>query len=126
MQGLFAADGLGGAQNAKGPAYTVMQVLEAFLDQELPRLTLVVDHGRDHFAHLFDKVELAAAERDLVANLVEVSHRLRAFAVEAANGEPHLLQAAEGLVDLLCQDQGWQMEHDANTHAGTNIGGASG
>ena len=65
---------------------------------------------------LLDEVLFGAAERDLVADLVEIAHGLRAFAVEAADGQADLLQAAKDLFDLLRQDQGRQMEHDADPH----------
>ena len=38
-----------------------------------------------------------AAERDLVADLVEIAHRLRAFAIQAANRQADFLQAAKDL-----------------------------
>src|SRR5262245_5151366 len=106
MQRLFARDGLGRAQYAIGSTHAIVQVLAAFFDEKRPRLTLVIDDDRNHFADLLDQVELAAAERDLVADLVKVAHRLRAFAIEPADGKAHLLQAAKDLFDLLRDDEG--------------------
>ena len=63
-------------------------------------------------------------EGDLVADLVEVAHRLRAFAVQAADRQADLLQAAEDLVDLPRDDQGRQVQHHAHPHAGADVGGA--
>ena len=40
------------------------------------------------------------AEGDLVADLIEIAHRLRAFTVQAADREADFLQAAKDLVDL--------------------------
>ena len=67
-----------------------------------------------------------AAERDLVADLVEIAHRLRAFAVQAAHRQADLLQAAEDLVDLPGDDQGRQVQHHADAHAGADVGRAGG
>ena len=52
VQRLFAADRLGRAENAVGPADAVVQVLAAFLDQERPGLPLVVDDHRDRLRRL--------------------------------------------------------------------------
>ena len=89
-------------------------------------LALVVDDHRHDVADLLDQVLLAAAERDLVADLVEIAHRLRAFAVQAADGQADLLQAAEDLVDLPGDDQGGQVQHHAHAHAGADVGRAGG
>ena len=105
------------AQDAVGPAHAVVQVLVAFLDEELAGLALVVDDHRHDVAHLADQLRLGAAQGDLVADLVEVAHRLRAFAVEAADRQADLLQAAEDLVDLPGDDQGGQVQHHAHAHA---------
>ena len=78
------------------------------------------------FADLLDQVGLAPAERDLVADLVEVAHRLRAFAVQPADGQADLLQAAEDLFDLLRDDQRRQVQHHAHAHAGADVRGAGG
>ena len=59
----------------------IAQVRAAFLDQERAGLALVVDDHRNDFAHLLDQVDLAAAKGDLIADLVEIAHGLRAFAV---------------------------------------------
>ena len=69
---------------------------------------------------------LAPAERDLVADLVEIAHRLRAFAVQAADGQADLLQAAEDLFDLPRDDQRRQVQHHAHAHAGADVRGAGG
>ena len=52
--------------------------------------------------------------------------RLRAFAVQAADGEVDLLQAAEDLVDLPRDDQGRQVQHHAHAHAGADVRRAGG
>ena len=82
-------------------------------------------HGHD-VADLLDQLRFAPAERDLVADLVEVAHRLRAFAVQAADGQADLLQAAEDLVDLPRDHQRRQVQHHAHAHAGADVGGAGG
>ncbi len=64
------------------------------------------------------------AERDLVADLVEIALGLGAFAVEAADGEVDFLQAAEDFVDLPGDHQGRQVEHHADAKTGADIGGA--
>ena len=67
-----------------------------------------------------------SAQRDLVADLVEIAHRLRAFAVQPANGQADLLQTAEDLFDLPGDHQGRQMQHDADAHPGADVGRAGG
>ena len=73
-----------------------------------------------------DQFLFAAAQGDLVADLVEIAHRLRAFAVQAADRQADLLQAAEDLLDLPRDDQGRQVQHHAHPHAGADVGGAGG
>ena len=94
--------------------------------QELPGLPLVVDDHRHDVVDLLDQFFFAAAEGDLVADLVEVAHRLRAFAEKAADGEADLLQAAEDLLDLPRDDQSRQVQHHAHPHAGADVGRAGG
>ena len=50
--------------------------------------------------------------------------RLRAFAVQAADGEVDFLQAAEHLVDLPRDHQRRQVQHHAHPHAGADVRGA--
>ena len=89
-------------------------------------LPLVVDDDRHDVADLLDQVLFAAAEGDLVADLVEIAHRLRAFAVQAADRQADLLQAAEDLLDLPGDDQGRQVQHHAHPHARADVGRAGG
>ena len=126
MHRLLGSDRLGGAEDAVGAAHAVVQVLVAFLDEELPRLALVVDNHRHDVAHLADQLGLGPPERDLVADLIEVAHRLRAFAVQAADRQTDLLQAAEDLVDLPGDDQRGQVQHHAHAHARAHVGRAGG
>ena len=121
---LFGTDRLRGPQDAVGPAHAVVQVLLAFLDQELPGLPFVVDDHRHDVVDLLDQFVFAAAQGDLVADLVEVAHRLRAFAEQAAHGQADLLQAAKDLFDLPRNDQGRQVQHHAHPHAGADVRGA--
>ena len=78
MHRLLRADGLGGAEDAVGAAHAVVKVLVTLADEEVAGLALVVDDHRHDVADLLDQVLLAAAQRDLVADLVEIAHRLRA------------------------------------------------
>ena len=113
-------------RNAVGPADLVVQVLVAFADQEIAGPPLVVDQHRHDVADLLDQVGLALAQRDLVADLVEIAHGLRALAVQAADGQADFLQAAEDLVDLPRDHQGRQVQHHAHAHAGAHVRGAGG
>ena len=126
VHGFFAADRLRRAEDAVGAADPIVQVLLALADQELAGPPFVVDqHGHD-IGDLRDQLLFAAAERDLVADLVEVAHGLRAFAVEPADGQADLVQAAEHLFDLPRDDQCRQVQHHADPHAGADVGGAGG
>ena len=89
-------------------------------------MPLVVDEHRHDVGHLFGELVFALAERDLVADLVEIALGLRAFAVQAADGEVDFLQAAEDLVDLPRDHQGRQVEHHAHAQAGADVRGAGG
>jgi len=59
--------------------------------------------------NLVEQRLLALAERHLVGDLVKVSGRPAALAVEAAYRQVDLLQGAEDLLDLLGLLQGRQM-----------------
>ena len=100
MHRLFGADRLGGAEDAVGAADPVVERFLALADEEVAGLAFVVDEHRHDVGHFLGELFLALAERDLVADLVEIAQRLRAFAVQAADGEVDLLQAAEDFVDL--------------------------
>ena len=65
-------------------------------------------------------------KRDLVADLIEIAHRLRAFAVQAAHRQADLLQAAKHLVDLPGNHQRRQVQHDAHAHARADVRRAGG
>ncbi len=62
----------------------------------------------------------------LVGDLIKIAHRLRAFAVQAANRETNFLQAAEDFVDLPREDERRQVHQYAHSHAGADIGRAGG
>lgn len=103
---FFAADRLGRAKNAVRAADAVVQCFLTFADEEIAGLALVVDKYRHDIAHFLGEFILAVAKRYLVADLVKISLSLRAFAIQAANGQVDLLKAAEDFVDLPGDDQG--------------------
>src|SRR5208337_583811 len=124
VHGLFGTDGLRGPQDTVCPAHAVVQVLLAFLDQELPGLPFIVDNHRHDVVDLLDQLVFATAQGDLVADLVEIAHRLRAFAEQPAHGQADLLQAAKDLFDLPRDDQGRQVQHHAHPHSRADVRGA--
>ena len=74
-----------------------------------------------------DRVRLAdtglfiAPERDLIADLIKVSHRLRAFTIQTANSQADLLQTAKHFFNLPCNDQCGKVKHHAYAHSSPNI-----
>ena len=100
MHRLLAADRLGVAQNAKRAAHSVVQVALALLEQEIPRPTFIVDQHGHHFADLGEQFLFGSAQRDLIADLIEIAHRRRAFAVKSANGEADFLKAPQALSQI--------------------------
>src|SRR5262249_33080397 len=116
--------GLGRAQDAVGAAYAVVEVFVALAHQKVACLALVVDDRGNHVADLLYQVRLAAPQRDLIRDLVEVPHRLGAFAVQSADGQADFLQRTEELVDLPRDHQGRQVQHHAHAHASADVRGA--
>src|SRR5262245_16217228 len=109
-------------EGAECPGDAVVQPLAVFAEQCRSGLPLVGDDLDVDVADVPEGVGLALAERDLVRDLVEVSRRPAALAVQAAHDEVDLLQSTEHLFDLLGQTQGGQVEHDAGPHAGADVG----
>ncbi len=103
-----------------------MEGFLAFANEEIAGFALVIDEHRHDVGNLFREFFFALAEGDLVADLVEIALGLRAFAVEAADGEVDFLQAAEDFVDLPGDHERWQMEHDAYSQTGADVGRAGG
>src|SRR5262249_35247414 len=91
--------------------------------KEIARLSFVVDQNRHDVGNFLREFFFALTKRDLVRNLVEIALGLRAFAVEAADGEVDLLQAAEDFVDLPSDHEGRQVEHYADAKAGADVRG---
>ena len=101
-----------------------MDVLLGFADEKLPGTPLVVDQHRHHVAHLLDQLLFRLAERGLVGDLIEIAHRLRSLAIQAADGQRDLVQAPKHLVDLPGDHQRRQVEHHAHADAGAHVGRA--
>lgn len=121
---FFAADRLGRAEDAVRAAHAVVECFLAFADEEIAGLAFVIDEDGHNVAHLLREVFFTLAKRYLVADLVKIALRLRAFAIKTADGEIDFLQAAEDLVDLPRDDEGRQMEHDTAAQAGADVRGA--
>lgn len=68
----------------------------------------------------------ALSQRHLIADLVEVSHELGAFAKETSNSDVDFVECAKHLFNLFGSDEGWQVEHDADSQPGADIGRARG
>ena len=126
MHRFFRTDRLSCPQDPVRPADAVVQVFVALFDEELACLPFVVDDDRHDVANLPEQFRFGPPKRHLIADLVEIAHRLRAFAIEPADREADLLQAAKDLVDLPRDDQGRQMQHHADPHAGAHVRRAGG
>ena len=126
MHGLFAGNLLCILQQSISSADLIEQVVIAVFNKHVTSFTFVTNHrGHDGTDMLHQRL-FGFAECDLIANLIEVSHGLRAFPVQASDGEVDFLQAIKNLVNLSRDYECRKMQHNANTHAGSNIGGASG
>src|SRR5262245_54649421 len=124
---LFGGDHACVAQNAVGAVYLVGELVALLIEQRSPGAALVLDDLRNHgvgVAELRDDLPLAAPQRGLVADLIEVAIGLRALAVQAADRDADLLQAAEDLLDLAGHHQRRQVQHHADAHAGADVRGA--
>ena len=98
---LFTANSLSVAEDSVGATDLVVKVLLAFADEEFTGLAFVVDDDGNDVADFFDEFFFGATECDMVANLIEVAHGLRASSVQTSHGEADFLQAAEDFLNLL-------------------------
>ncbi len=92
FHGFFAGDLLGALQGPKRAADLVKQVMLVFGYQKVAGLSFVVDQNRDDVTNLFQEFLFAFSQRNLVADLEKVAHRLRAFAVQPADNQVDALQ----------------------------------
>ena len=67
-------------------------------------------------------VLLAAAQRRLVGQLIEMSPRLAALAVQAADGQPQLGHRLHHRAHLAARGQRRQMQHHRAAHARARVG----
>src|SRR5690606_24230314 len=123
---LFAADRLSAAEYSVSAAYAIIKILLAFTHEVLTRSPFVVDQHGHHIADLPQEFLFAAAERDLVADLVEVAHGLGTFAVKAPHRQADFLKTAEDLFDLTRDHQCGQVKHHAHPHPRAYVRRASG
>ena len=65
-------------------------------------------------------------KRDLVADLVKITHRLGTLAIKPTDCQADLVQAAKHLVDLPRHHQRGQVKHHADAHSGADVGRAGG
>ena len=86
----------------------------------------LIDDRLDHFGQTIDDVFFFFTERGLIRNLKKIAHGLGAFAVKATHREPDFADCLDDLVDQLAQDKPRQMQHRRSTHAGPDVGRASG
>lgn len=126
MHGLFATDLLSVTQCAIGTAYLIKQIVLTLFDEKVAGFTLVVDQHGHNLADLVDQVRLRSPQRDLIADLVKIPHRLGAFSVETSHGEADFLQTSEDLFDLPRDHKCREMEHDAHPHPRADIGRTGG
>lgn len=126
MHCLFATDFFSSAKNTEGSADMIVQIIAAFLDEKIPRFAFVFDQSRDHFADPFEDLRFAFTESHLVADLIQVPHELRTFSEQPSDCDVDLSECAEYFFDLFGCDESWQMEHDADSQAGTDICRTSG
>ncbi|MEY4180939.1 MAG: hypothetical protein RLY70_4514 [Planctomycetota bacterium] len=126
QQGFLAADCFGGAKDAERSADAIVEFFVVVFEQRLAGLAFVFEQLRHDFGDAGDELFFGLSQGELIADLVEISEGLGAFAVESADGEMHFLQAAKHFVDLAAQDQSGQVEHDAYSQARADIGGAGG
>ena len=95
---------MGVGQDAVGPADVVIDHFGLVLEELGPGILLVVDDLQEHLVEPLDDVRLRLAEGHLVGDLEDVAQRLRAFAVQAADGQTKLVDRLDNLVNLLAQD----------------------
>jgi hypothetical protein len=95
-------------------------------EQGFPDLALPGDELGHRDAHVVDERGLAAAQRDLVAHLVEVAERPAALAVHPPHGEVDLLAGVGGLLHVLRPDEPGQVEHHREAQTGAHVGRAGG
>src|SRR4030095_3689283 len=114
------------SENAVGTTALVAKGTRVSLEQILARIVFLIDDRLDYFGQTIDDVFLFFTERGLIRNLKKIAHRLGAFAVKAAHREPDFADGLDDLVDQFAQDKPWQMQHRRSTHAGPDVGRASG
>ncbi|HKB14455.1 MAG TPA: hypothetical protein VKF62_00235, partial [Planctomycetota bacterium] len=96
-------------------------VLEAgalLLQQVGAHVSLVLEDVRDHPPEVLEDLELGAAERDLVRDLVEVPRRPGPLPVQAPDGEVRLRRRVEHPFHLpLRHAEAGEMDHDGDPQA---------
>ena len=73
-----------------------------------------------------DDVVFGFAERRLIADLIKIARGFGPFAIEAANGQSHVLGGTKYLFDFAGQFEGGKMKHHADANAGADVGRAGG
>src|SRR5947209_14846965 len=72
VERLFRGHGVGISQNAVSATDLIPQGVRLLLNQDLPRVVLLLDDRLDHFAESRDNLVFLFAERGLIGNLKEV------------------------------------------------------
>ena len=124
VHGLFAADLFSGLENPQRAANSIIEVIPFLVDQELSGFSFVIDQSRDDFADPLHQGFFALSQRHLIADLIEVSHKLGAFAEEPSHGYVDFVEGSKNFVDLFGGDECRQVEHDTHTETSTDVGRA--
>ena len=105
----------------------VVEPAQISFNEEHASASFVFDDAREElFRELFAEIIFGAAEGCLIADLVEVGHRLGALAAVSANGHGGVAAGFGNTLQFLGDSKSGKMQHDAEPRAGSEIGGAGG
>src|SRR5690349_1235443 len=113
-------------QNSVSPADVVVDHFGLLFEQRSPSVFLMFDNLGQDFLQALHYRAFGFPESHLIGHLEYIPQRLSAFPVEAPNSQTELIDGLNNGVDLLGQDQPWQMQHRTDPNARAYIGWAGG
>jgi len=117
----------GVAQGAQRPPGLVFEHVVAVGEEVFACVSFVAyDFGDDFEFHFSQEHVVGFAQGCLVGELVELAGRFGAFAIEPADGEPHVVGSPADLFKFAREFERGEVEHDREPKPGADIRGAGG
>ena len=116
----------GVGQDAPGAQDHVLQRDAPLIARLVPQSALHIAELIAQCGHRGDQLLLGTAQRDLIADLIDIAQRIGALAVYAADVQPDLGNQLAHIAHLLALGQQRQVHQERSPHAGAGIGGTGG